>query len=73
MNVVIRPAEDGQMLVSFGCPIWRVLRPDESAEGIPTLNPKWRRALEAELKAHGIDPQEVLNSMGAAGARAAKD
>jgi hypothetical protein len=63
MNAVIRPAEGGQMLVSFGAPFSRRLRPDESAEGAPTLNAKWRRALEADLKARGIDPNEVLKSM----------
>ncbi len=64
MNAVIRPAEGGQMLVSFVAPFSRGLRPGESAEGAPTLNSKWRRALEAYLKACGIDPNEVLKSMG---------
>jgi hypothetical protein len=64
MNAVIRPAEGGHMLVSFVAPFTRRLRPDESAEGAPTLNAKWRRALEADLKARGIDPNEVLKSMG---------
>jgi hypothetical protein len=64
MNAVIRAAGGGQMLVSFGSPFSRMLRPGESAEGAPTLNSKWRRALEADLKARGIDPNEVLRSMG---------
>lgn len=63
-NAVIRPAGSGQMLVSFGAPFSRMLRPGESAEGAPTLNSKWRRALEADLKARGVDPNEVLKSMG---------
>lgn len=64
MNAVIRPAQGGQMLVSFGAPFSRMMRPGESAEGAPTLNAKWRRALESYLKARGVDPNEVLNSMG---------
>jgi hypothetical protein len=64
MNAVIRPAAHGQMLVSFGSPFSRMLRPGEFAEGAPTLSSKWRRALEADLKARGIDPNEVLRSMG---------
>lgn len=63
LNAVIRPV-DGQMLVSFGAPITRLLRPGESAEGAPTLNAKWRRAIEADMKTRGIDPDEVLKSMG---------
>lgn len=63
LNAVIRSV-DGQMLVSFGAPFTRRLRPGESAEGAPTLNAKWRRALEADLKARGIDRNEVLKSMG---------
>ena len=64
MNAVIRPADAGQMRVSFGAPFQRMLRPGESAEGAPTLNSKWRRALEADLKARGINPNEVLKSIG---------
>ena len=64
MNAVIRPADAGQMRVSFGAPFSRMLRPGESAEGAPSLNSKWRRVLEADLKARGIDPNEVLKSMG---------
>ncbi|MDY3558557.1 hypothetical protein R5W23_005677 [Gemmata sp. JC673] len=63
MNAVIR-SFNGQMLVSFGAPFSRRLRPDESAEGAPTLNAKWRRALEADLKARDIDPNEILKTMG---------
>ena len=64
MNAVIRPAEGGQTLVSFGSPFSRVLRPGESSEGAPMLNSKWRRALEADMMSRGIDPAEVLKSMG---------
>lgn len=64
LNAVVRPADNGQMLLSFGSPFSRMLRPDESSEGVTTLNSKWRRALEADLKARGVDPNEVLNSMG---------
>ena len=63
MNAVIRPAEGGQMRVSFCSPFSRLLHPGESAEGAPTINSKWRRVLEADLKARGIDPNEVLKSM----------
>lgn len=64
MNAVIRVAEGGQTLVSFGSPFSRMLRPGESTERVPTLNSKWRRALEADLTARGIDPSKVLKSMG---------
>jgi hypothetical protein len=64
INAVIRPADAGQIRVSFGAPFSRMLRPAESAEGAPTLNSKWRRSLEADLKSRGIDPNEVLKSMG---------
>ena len=64
MNAIIRSIESGEMLVSFGSPFSRVLRPGESAEGAPSLNSKWQRAIEADLKARGIDPNEVLRSMG---------
>ncbi|HQZ66534.1 MAG TPA: hypothetical protein PLY87_15695 [Planctomycetaceae bacterium] len=64
MNAVIRPAEDGQTLVSFGSPFSRMLRSGESAEGAPVLNSKWRRALLADMMSRGIDPAEVLKSMG---------
>ncbi len=63
MNAVIRVI-GGQTLVSFGAPFARMLRHGESAEGAPTLNSKWRRALEADLKSRGIDPDEALKSMG---------
>jgi hypothetical protein len=66
LNLVIRAAEGGGTLFSFGAPFVRMLRPGESAEGAPTLNSKWRRSLEAELKRRGIDPNEVLKSMGLA-------
>jgi hypothetical protein len=62
LNAVIRVAEGGGTLVSFGAPFVRMLRPDESVGGAPTLNSKWRRSLEAELKSRGIDPDEVLKS-----------
>ena len=64
MNVVIRPAEGGQTLVSFGSPFSRMLRPGESKEGAPMLNSKWRRALLADMMSRDIDPTEVLKSMG---------
>lgn len=64
MNAVIRSAPDGQMLVSFGSPFCRLLRPSEFAEGAPILNSKWRRSIKAYLKARGIDPSEMLKSMG---------
>ncbi len=64
MNALIRRADAGQMRVSFGAPFSRMLRPVESADGAPTLNPKWRRSLEADLKARGIDLNEVRKSMG---------
>jgi hypothetical protein len=64
MNVVIRVADGGQTRVSFGAPIVRLLRPDESADGAPMLNSKWRRALEAVLEGYGVNPSEVLKSMG---------
>jgi len=64
MNAVIRIAGGGQTLVSFGSPLSRILRPGESTEGAPTLNSKWRRALEAYMKRCGIDRAEVLKSMG---------
>lgn len=51
MNAVIRIAEGGQTLVSFGSPSVRALHAGESAEGAPTLNSKWRRALEAYMRA----------------------
>lgn len=50
MNAVIRGAEGGQTLVSFGSPFPQMLRRGESAEGAPMLNSKWRRALEAYLE-----------------------
>lgn len=64
MNAIIRGVEGGQTLVSFGAPFSRMLRPGESAEGAATLNSKWRRALEIDLTARGVDPVEVLKSMG---------
>lgn len=64
MNAIVRPKENGQALVSFGSPFFRTPRPGESLDGAPILNPKWRRALEADLKARNIDPDEVLRSMG---------
>jgi hypothetical protein len=64
MNAVIRLAEGGRMLVSFGAPFPRMLRSGEATEGAPTLNAKWRRALEADLRDSGVDPDEVLKSMG---------
>ena len=64
MNAMIRIAPDGQTLLSFGAPFSRMLRPGESAEGAPTLNSKWRRALEAYLAARGVDPDQVLRLMG---------
>lgn len=63
MNALIRPV-DGQMLLSFGAPFSRLLRPGESTEGARQVNAKWRRALEADLKAKGIDPNELLKEMG---------
>lgn len=63
MNAIIRPADAGQMRVSFGAPFSRMLPPDESANDAPTLNSKWRKSLEADFKAHGIDAYEVLKSM----------
>lgn len=64
MNAIIRPTESREILVSFGSPFSQVLRPGESTEGAPSLNSKWERALEADMKARGIDPNEVLRSMG---------
>jgi hypothetical protein len=64
LDAVIRVAEGGLTRVSFGQPLVRPLRPDESADGAPTLNSKWRRGLERELKARGINPSELLKSMG---------
>ncbi len=64
LNVVIRVAEGGQTRVSFGMPFMRLLRPNESSEEFPTLSSKWRRALEADFKRRGIDPNQVLKSMG---------
>lgn len=64
MNAVIRCAEGGKTLLSFGAPLTRMLRPGESTEGALPLNAKWRRALEADLKSRGIDPYQVLKSNG---------
>jgi hypothetical protein len=58
VNAVIRVAEGGRPLVSFGAPFPRMLRPSESPEGAPRPNPKWRRALEAHMKDRGIDPNQ---------------
>ena len=68
MNATIRRVEPTteqpeQMLVSFGAPFARLLRPGDSEAKATPLNPKWRRALEADLKARGIDLTEVPNQM----------
>ncbi len=64
LNAVIRCTSAGEMMVSFASPFTRLLRPGESVDGAPTLNSKWRRAMEAYLKDRGIDPTEMLKSMG---------
>ena len=64
MNAVIRPAEGGQILVSFGSPFSRQPFPGESADEALKLNSKWRTALEAYMMSCGIDQAEVLKSMG---------
>lgn len=64
LNAVIRVAGDGQTRVSFGEPFVRRLRPDESADSALQLNLKWRRALEAELRARGVSPSQLLKSIG---------
>jgi DNA-binding PucR family transcriptional regulator len=67
LNVVIRATENGKTLVSFCQPFIRLLRPSESAEGAPTLNAKWRRAMETYLKDRGVDPVQTLNTSYAVG------
>jgi hypothetical protein len=64
LDVVVRVAEDGQTLFSYGLPFVRLPRPGESTEGTPTPNAKWRRAFEAYLKENGVDPVQTLKSMG---------
>ena len=64
INAVIRQVEGGGMLVSFGSPYVRVLLPSESAADAPSLNSKWRKAIEAHLKDRNINPTEMLRSMG---------
>src|SRR5689334_560546 len=64
MNAVIRAAADGLMLVSFGGPITRPPLAGESTKGAPKLNGKWRKALEADLQSRGIDPDQIIKSMG---------
>lgn len=67
MNAVVRRADEGKMLLSFLAPFSRMLRPGESADGAPSLNSKWRLAIEADLNLRGIDPKDVLKSLGIEG------
>jgi hypothetical protein len=63
INAIVRGAETGQMHLSFGTTFGRLLGPNKSREGAPVLNSKWRRALEAHLKTHGIDPKALMKEM----------
>ncbi len=67
LSVVIRAAAEGQMMVSFCEQFTRLPRADETVPQTQPLSPKWRRALEADLRREGIDPVQMLKSMGAEG------
>jgi hypothetical protein len=67
LSVVIRAAPGkGESIVSFCQPFIRLPRPGEPIPKLPPLNPKWERALKAQLERKGIDTDEMLRSLGLA-------
>ncbi len=64
LNLVIRRADDGQSVFSFCDPFVRFPSPGKSLPNAPQLNSKWHRALTAALNRKGIDPHEMLRSIG---------
>ena len=64
MNAVIRRAEDGRTLLSFGIPFLKVPDVDQERDGVPSLSSKWRKALIADWIAQGLDPAELLKVAG---------
>ena len=64
VDVIVRAAENGQTLFSYGLPFIRLPRLGESTEGAPIPNANWRKAFGTYLKEHGVDPVQTLKTMG---------
>lgn len=44
--------------IKVAAPFTNLVPSEDLAEGAPTFNSKWQRALEAHLRERGIDPSE---------------